>query len=86
MRRYGLLDEELDFRGELLMDAELSQMTTGVKYFFLKAVDPLFSRRGAGTAVPIKISGNRKDPDFDVEIGRVFTRKDVVEPKKDRSH
>jgi len=84
--RYGLLDEELDFRGELLMDAKLSQMTTGVKSFFLKAVDPLLSRRGAGTVVPIKISGNRKDPDFDVQIGRVFTRKDAVEPQKDLSH
>jgi hypothetical protein len=84
--QYALVEEELDFRGELLMDAKLSQMTTGVKSFFLKAVDPLFSRRGAGTVIPVKISGNRNDPSFDVEVGRVFTRKDAKDSKKRNSN
>jgi len=40
----------------------------------LKAVDPLFRRRGAGAALPIKISGTVGDPSFGLDVGKVFKR------------
>lgn len=62
--RYEIEGERLDFHGKLLMDAKLSQTTTGVKAFFLKALDPLFHRSKGGSEIPIRISGTRSNPSF----------------------
>jgi hypothetical protein len=67
--RYKLRSQELDFHGHLRMVATLSQAAGGgLKSFFLKAVDPFFKKDGAGTVLPIKISGNRKDPKFGLDL------------------
>jgi hypothetical protein len=76
---YSLLSEEVDFRGELMTDAKVSQMTGGIKSLLLKVVDPLFKRNGAGAVIPIKIEGTRSDISFGVEKGRIFSRKDASE-------
>jgi autotransporter translocation and assembly factor TamB len=65
---YDMANETLDFHGHLLMKAKISQMTTGVKSFFLKAVDPFFSKNG-GTDLPIKITGTRAHPTFGLDRG-----------------
>lgn len=72
---YKLRGEELDFAGTLRTQAKVSQMTTGVKSFFLKLADPLFKKKGAGAVVPIKISGTREEPKFGLDAGRVFSGK-----------
>lgn len=72
---YGLRGEEIDFTGTLRTQAKVSQMTTGVKSFFLKLADPLFKKKGAGAVVPIKISGTREEPKFGLDTGRVFSGK-----------
>jgi hypothetical protein len=61
---YNLPDETLDFQGDLRMQAKLSQTVTGKKSFFLKLADPFFKKDGAGSVVPIRISGTRDDPKF----------------------
>jgi hypothetical protein len=67
--RYGLRSGELDFHGQLRMQATLSKAAGGgLESFFLKAVDPFFSRHGAGTVLPIKIVGTRKDPKVGLEL------------------
>ena len=67
--RYGLRDELLDFRGQLKMQATLSQVAGGgVKGFFLKAFDPFFKKPGAGMVLPIKIAGTRKNPKFGLDM------------------
>ena len=45
---YQLEQKILDFRGMLKMDASLSKAVGGVKSIFLKVVDPLFRKEGAG--------------------------------------
>jgi AsmA-like C-terminal region len=65
---YGLDDTEMDFRGRLLLDAKLSQTTTGAKSFFLKAVDPFFRGKKAGTDLPIKITGTKDHPAFALDF------------------
>jgi hypothetical protein len=70
--KFGLVSQELDFEGELRLQAKVSQMTTGAKSFLLKAVDPLFARDGAGAVLPIKITGTRDSPSFALEFGKVF--------------
>jgi hypothetical protein len=71
--RYGLRRGTLAFSGNLFMDAKLSQTTSGFKSLLLKVVDPLF-RRGGRTVVPIKVNGTRANPDFGLDVGRVFKR------------
>jgi hypothetical protein len=66
---YGLRSEALDFRGTLRLDAKLSETVTGVKSIFLKIVDPFFSKKGAGTLLPIKITGTRDKPSFGLAFG-----------------
>jgi hypothetical protein len=68
--RYGLSDGTMDFHGTARMQATLSQMTTGFKSVLLKAVDPFFKKDGAGTVLPIKITGTREHPSFGLEFRR----------------
>ena len=65
---YGLHSEALDFRGELRLEAKLSQTTTGIKSFFLKAVDPFFKGKDSGAVLPIKITGTREKPSFGLAL------------------
>ena len=65
---YALDGGELDFIGKLRLDAKLSQTTTGVKSFFLKAVDPFFSNKNAGTELPIKITGTKDHPSLGLDF------------------
>ena len=77
---YALRPETIAFAGELVMDAKLSQTTTGFKSFLLRAVDPLFRRQGR-TVIPIRITGTRDQPSFGLDARRVFTRRDVAGQK-----
>jgi hypothetical protein len=74
--RYGLESEALAFTGTVRLQAKVSQTTTGVKSLLLKLVDPLFSRRDAGTVLPIRITGTRDEPKFGVDVKRALLRKD----------
>jgi hypothetical protein len=71
---YGLRSERLDFDGTLTMDATISEAAGGVKGFFLKVVDPLFKRNGAGAVVPIHVTGTRKQPKFGLDWKRALHR------------
>jgi hypothetical protein len=71
---YGLQRETIAFRGELFMDAKLSQTTTGFKSLLLKVVDPLFRRNGR-TRIPIRIGGTRSAPSFGLDTRRVLSSK-----------
>lgn len=73
---YSLKRETLAFKGNLLMDAKVSQTVSGFKSLLLKIADPLFSKEGGGSSVPIKIEGTRNDPKFGLDVGRVFKRGD----------
>jgi hypothetical protein len=71
---YHLRSGEIDFKGTARLDAKVSQMTTGFKSKLLKLADPWFSHDGAGTVLPIKISGTRGEPSFKLDMGRVIRR------------
>jgi hypothetical protein len=74
--RYGLEAETIDFKGNLLLDAKVSQTVTGFKSLLLRLADPLFSRPGGGSSIPIKIEGTRTNPKFGLDMSRVFKRGD----------
>ncbi|MGB6477664.1 MAG: AsmA-like C-terminal region-containing protein [Candidatus Sulfotelmatobacter sp.] len=66
---YSLDGQTFDFRGTARLDATVSQMTTGWKSILLKPVDPFFSKHGAGTEVPIRITGTESEPHFGLDFG-----------------
>ena len=66
---YNMDGGQMDFRGKLRLQAKLSQTMTGAKSFFLRAVDPFFKGKdGAGTELPIKISGTKDQPSFGLDF------------------
>jgi hypothetical protein len=67
---YSMDGSQFDFHGTARMDAKLSHMVTGWKALLLKPVDPFFSKNGAGTELPIKITGNKSDPHFALDFHR----------------
>lgn len=66
---YSLASQSIDFRGVTRLDARLSETQRGIKRLLLKPLDPLLSRRGAGTRVVIDVRGTRSDPVVDIDLG-----------------
>jgi hypothetical protein len=66
---YSLDGNQFDFHGKARMDAKLSQMMTGWKSILLKPVDPFFSKNGAGTEIPVKVTGTKSEPHFGSDFG-----------------
>jgi hypothetical protein len=71
---YTLHDEQLNFHGDLMVDASLADMTSGFKALLARLAQPFFRRKGGGTQLPIKITGPRSKPEFGLDVGRVFKR------------
>jgi hypothetical protein len=65
---YGLNGQEFNFHGKARLDAKVSQMMTGWKSILLKPVDRFFSKDGAGTEVPIRITGTESEPHFGLDF------------------
>lgn len=67
--KYSLDGNQFDFHGKARMDAKLSHMVTGWKSFLLKPVDPFFHKHGAGTELPVKVTGTKSAPHFGLDLG-----------------
>ena len=77
--QYSLDNNQFDFHGKARMEAKLSQMVTGWKSILLKPVDPFFRKDGAGTEVPIKITGTKSELHFGLDFGHKDKDKDEDE-------
>jgi AsmA-like C-terminal region len=81
--KYSMDGSDFDFRGTARMDATLSHMVTGWKALLLKPVDPFFSKNGAGTEVPVRVSGTKSAPHFALDFGhKVDNRVDNKEENR----
>jgi len=67
--QYSLDGKTFDFHGKVRLDARLSHMVTGWKSVLLKPVDPFFAKNGAGTEVPIRITGTKSEPHIGLDFG-----------------
>ncbi len=65
---YSLDGRTFDFHGKAMLDAKLSQMTTGWKSLLLRPADRFFSKDGAGTEIPFKIGGTESEPHFGLDF------------------
>ncbi len=66
--KYNLRQESMEFHGTARLQAELSKTTTGIKSFLLKAINPFFKGRRSGAVIPIKISGTKDSPKFELDL------------------
>jgi hypothetical protein len=71
---YDLRSERLDFKGELRLQARASQTQTGWRSLVLKVFDPLLDGKGAGTVLPISITGTRSQPTFSADIKKALLK------------
>lgn len=71
---YTLKSGAMNFKGTARLQASLSRAVGGVKGFFLKAVDPLFRKDGAGAVIPITITGPHDAPKVSLDKRRLFGR------------
>ena len=67
--QYSLDGNQFDFHGKARLDAKLSRMVTGWKSILLKPADPFFSKHGAGTELPVKVTGTNSEPHFGSDFG-----------------
>lgn len=67
---FNLLNEKLDFHGNVKMDANFSQQTSGIKSVFAKLLDPIFKKKG-GSVVPVVMDGTYNSPHFGVDLNPV---------------
>jgi len=61
---YTLDGREFDFTGRARMQSPISGIVGGWKGRLLKPFDPFFAKNGAGTDIPIKITGTQANPHF----------------------
>ncbi len=66
---YSMNGDMFDFHGKARLHAHLSEMVGGWKSILLKPIDPFFAKHGAGTEVPIKVTGTRSEPHFGLDFG-----------------
>src|SRR6202140_1091965 len=66
---YSLDGNQIDFHGKARLDAKLSHTVTGWKSILLKPADPFFSKNGAGTELPVKVTGIKSEPRFGSDFG-----------------
>jgi hypothetical protein len=69
---YDTSREVMDFKGQLRLDAKVSQTQTGWKRLVLKVFDPLLDAPGAGTVLPISITGTKSEPKFGADIKKAI--------------
>ena len=69
---YGFHSEQVDFIGDVRLDATVSQTMTGSKRVLLAPFDPLFKKHGAGTYLPVAIAGTREHPEVKLEWKKLF--------------
>jgi hypothetical protein len=69
---YTLDGQKFEFAGTVRTKAKLSQMvSTWWKTLLLTPVDPFFAKHGAGTEIPVKISGTKSAPKFGLDLDKM---------------
>ena len=69
---YGLHDQQLNFVGDVRLDARVSEMLPGAPQWLTIPLDLIFTQHGAGTYLPISITGTREQPQIKVNWKKIF--------------
>ena len=66
---YNLLNQRIDFHGNVKIEANVSQATTGIESVFAIVLNPFFKRKH-GSVVPVKMDGTYRNPHFGLDLFR----------------
>ena len=76
---YALKPETLDFKGQVVTDAMVSEMVKGWRKWLMKPADAIFRKpknEGKGSIFPIRVSGTRSDPKFGLDLRALLKRRE----------
>jgi hypothetical protein len=65
---YHMVEDTLDFHGDLRLEAKISQTIAGWKHWLAKPLDPFFAKNGAGTFLRFQVVGTTKKPEFGLDL------------------
>jgi hypothetical protein len=69
---YGLASDQINFTGDVRLQAHVSETMSGAKRVLLKPVDPIFARHHAGTYLPVNVTGDKDHPQIKLDMKKVF--------------
>ena len=69
---YSIAQQDLDFTGDVRLQATVSQTQTGIKHWVTVPFDPLFKKNGAGTYLPLNIQGTTEHPKIQLDWKKVL--------------
>ena len=72
--QFNMRSQEMDFDGVVRLNAKASETVEGWKSFFLKPLDPLFSRNGKGTVLYFHVGGTPAAPKFGLDVKRTLKK------------
>jgi hypothetical protein len=78
---YNLINYKIDLHGQMRVDSNISDTTTGTKSFLLKMMNPFFKKKPKGEVVPVKISGTYNHPTFGLDLD---DKKAQIPPSRSR--
>lgn len=69
---YGLRSEQINFVGDVSLHATVSQTMKGAGHWMLVPFDPIFMKHGAGTYLPVSVTGTREHPQIKLDWKKIF--------------
>jgi hypothetical protein len=69
---YGLVSDQIEFTGDVRLQAHVSETMSGAKRLLLKPVDPIFAKHNAGTYLPVNVTGDKDHPQIKLDVKKVF--------------
>jgi len=67
---FGLLDQRVKLHGELTTAASLAKATHGIKAAFAKVIEQFFKKKPHEMAVPVRITGTYRRPQFGLDLSK----------------
>jgi AsmA-like C-terminal region len=66
---YNVENYRIDLHGNMKVETNVSNTSSGVKALLLKIMDPFFHKKKNGETVPVHILGSYRKPQFGLDIG-----------------
>lgn len=63
---FDLISERINLKGTLRLEVKLSEATSGVKSFLIKALDPILRNNRSGVPLPVSITGTYQNPIYKI--------------------
>ena len=82
--RYNILTEHIDLHGTVRLQAKMSNATSGIKSFLLKAISPFIKNDKPQEPLPIAITGTYHHPQYSISVTKKNKQHAFAQPKSDR--